>query len=67
MNGGNIAPNVETPINKTLVLLPLWTSHMSSQIIIIFDLGNILITQGFEESKTLLKMWLFFNMDLTTL
>ena len=40
---------------------------MSSQMIAISDLSNILITQGFKVSEILLKTWLFFNMDLTIL
>jgi len=40
---------------------------MSSYIIAISDLDDALITQGFEASKILLKMWLFFNMDSTIL
>ena len=40
---------------------------MSSQTIVISNLGDILIAQGFEVSNTLLKMWLFFKMVSTTL
>jgi len=52
---------------RHLALLPLWISHIFSYIIVISNLGDVLITQGFEVSKMLLKMWLLFKMDLTTL
>jgi len=64
-NGRIIAPNIKTSINKMFNITT--TLDMSNQIIVISNLDDALITQGFEASETLLKMWLFFNMDSTTL
>ena len=48
---------------RVLALYPLWASQMSTQTIAILDLGEALITQGFNKSNILLKIWL----DLMTI
>ena len=37
--------------------LPLWTSQMSIQTMAMSDLGETLITLGFDASEMLSKMW----------
>jgi len=49
---------------KPLALLLLWISHISSQMITISNLKDILITWGFDIIDTLLKMWLFLRIVL---
>ena len=51
---------------RPLVLLLLWTSQISSQIIVMLDFKETLIIQDLEAIAILLKMWLFLIMDLTT-
>ena len=60
-------PTLKHLLIRPLALLLLWTSHISSHMIAIFKLGNTLITQGFEVREILLKIWLFFKMDLIML
>ena len=54
-------------LTRHLVLLLLWTFYIFSYMIVISDLSDILITWGFEASRILLKIWLFFNINLTIL
>ena len=42
---------------RLLVLLLLWTSQMTIQIIDILDLGKTLMTRGFDVRTILLKIW----------
>ena len=48
------------------MLLLLWISYISIQMIAILDLGEILITQDLDTNMMLLKMWLFFKISSTT-
>ena len=54
-------------LTRHLVLLLLWTFYIFSYMIVISDLSDILITWDFEASRILLKIWLFFNINLTIL
>jgi len=51
---------------RLLVLLPLWTSQMSNQIIAMSDFRDTLIMQGLEVITILLKIWLLLIIDSTT-
>ena len=50
-----------------LVLLPLWTFQISSQIITMSDSSDTLMMCGFEATMILLKIWLFLMIDSTIL
>ena len=52
---------------KYLALIPLWAFQISIQIITILDLGNALITCGFDAKHILLKICIDWIIDLTLL
>ena len=58
-------PTLKHLLVSPFVLLLLWTSHMSNQMIAISVLGNILMIQGFEATTMLLKIWLSLIIILT--
>ena len=50
-------PTLKHLLIRLLVLLLLWMSQMSIQIIDILDLGKTLMTHGFDTRTILLKIW----------
>ena len=50
-----------------LVLLPLYTFHISIQTIAMSDFGDTLITYDFDTNIILLKIWLILIILSTTL
>jgi len=51
---------------SNLAFLPLWTSQMSIQTIAMSDLGDTLITLGFDAREILSKMWFCFRIVSTS-
>jgi len=52
---------------RLLALLPLWTFQMSIQIIDILDLGETLMTCGFDARTILSKIWFCLIISSTSL
>jgi len=52
---------------KYLAFIPLWASHMFTQIVAMLDLGNTLITHGLKARYTSLNIYMDLMMVLMTL
>jgi len=63
---GNKASNMKHLLIKSFILVSLFISQMSSQMMAMSDLDNILITLGQDAIEMLLKIWLFFKIISTT-
>jgi len=49
-------PTLNLLLIRLFAFMPLYVSHMSIQTMAILDLGDTLITLGFDAKTTLLKM-----------
>jgi len=60
-------PTLKYLLIKHLALLLLWIFHMSNYTIVMFDLGNALMTYSLKAKDTLLNIYIFLQMVSTTL
>ena len=60
-------PTLKHLLMSILVLVPLWTSHISIYTIDMSDLGETLMTRGLEANEMLSKIWFCFKIVLMLL